>query len=157
MSYTTWQIPRHIIAASEAAFRRGAHEVFALWTGPLHFEGADCPIRRCVVPAQSPGVTRRGVYVHIHGDELSRIQVDNYHRGERSIIQLHTHPSADVRMSALDREWEVVKHDGALSIIVPNYCRQPLEGFRGANVYEREGQNWRLWDSTEVKSRLTLI
>ena len=88
------------------------------------------------------------------GAELRRIAFDNYERGERSAAQLHTHPSADTRMSALDREWEVVSRPGDLSIIVPDYCRGGIESFWRASVYEREpGGRWRPWRAGEIAAR----
>jgi hypothetical protein len=96
------------------------------------------------------------VWVHIAGQELQRIQLDNFQRKERSIIQLHTHPGANVNMSQLDKEWEVVRHMGALSIIVPFYGTRGLNLFDGANVYEREGDDWRLWPRSETAERLVV-
>lgn len=157
MIYRDWSIPRNVIKSTEAALRRGRHEVFALWSAQLEITGSACEIRRCIIPAQKPGVTREGVFVHIAGAELSRIQVENFQLGERSVVQLHTHPSWDVRMSELDRAWEVVTHEGALSIIIPNYCQHPLEAFVGANVYERVDGDWRLWSPDEVQTRFKII
>lgn len=157
MSYQHWQIPRRILAQTLAAFRSGRHEVFVLWTGPLNDTTETCRIQRCVVPAQHPGTTPTGVFVHIAGTELSRIQFDNYDQGQRSVVQLHTHPGADVRMSQLDRQWEVVNHVGALSIIVPFYGAHGLDGFPGVNVYEREVADWRLWTRGELARRLEVI
>lgn len=108
-----------------------------------------------IVPEQESYACADGVYVHVPGRELRRIAFDNYERGERSAAQLHTHPSADTRMSALDREWEVVAHHGDLSIIVPNYCRGGLDSFKRASVYEREqGGRWRLWGAGELAGRV---
>lgn len=157
MSFTTWTIPATVIRDTEIAFRKGAHEVFAFWTAALGPASGNYLILRCVVPRQTPGVTPDGVYVHIAGDELSRVQVDNFRRGERGVVQLHTHPGSDVTMSGLDRKWEVVKHVGALSIIVPHYCRWGLGGFPGVNVYEREPNDWRLWSANEAASRLKVL
>ncbi len=157
MIYRSWSIPRSILETTETAFRSGHHEVFAIWTALLNPTDLECKILRCVIPEQSPGSNSYGEFVHIPGAELSRIQVDNFNRGERSVVQLHTHPSEDVRMSGLDRSWEVVIQEGALSIIVPNYCRESLLGFSGANVYEREGNDWRLWSSDEINQRIKII
>ncbi len=159
MMYTQWKIPRHVAAETERAFLVGKHEVFAIWAAPR--EPDDTPpkvanVSRCIVPTQTPGVTPTGVWVHIAGQELQRIQLDNFQRKERSIIQLHTHPGANVNMSQLDKEWEVVRHMGALSIIVPFYGTRGLNLFDGANVYEREGDDWRLWPRSETAERLVV-
>ena len=47
-------------------------------------------------------------------------------------------------MSLLDREWEVVRDIGALSIIVPNHGKNGLDGFPGVNIYEKEEDDWAL-------------
>lgn len=160
MKYSKWNIPRHVVDDTERAFLRGAHEVFVIWTAALRDDAGPsasaASITRCIVPAQTPGITANGVWVHIEGQELQRLQLDNYRRGERSIVQLHTHPGDDVTMSALDREWEVVRHVGALSIIVPNYSKRGLGSFLGVNVYEREESDWRLWSRGEVEERLVV-
>ena len=159
MSYKKWKIPQQVLSESQQAFLRGQHEVFVIWTAAHHANTAGdiAEITRCIVPAQKPGVSKHGVWVHIAGEELQRIQLDNYQRKERSIVQLHTHPGADVSMSALDREWEVVRHVGALSIIVPHYGRLGLRSFDGVNVYEREENDWRLWSPAEAAERLVLL
>lgn len=152
-----WKIKRSIIDETSKAFSSGKHEVFVLWTADLEANGSTLDIRRCIVPKQKPGFTRHGAYVHIEGSELSRVQFDNFDQRERSVVQLHTHPSADVRMSDLDREWEVVKHVGALSIIVPSYGKRRLIGFPGVNVYERVTDQWRLWSREETEQKLRVI
>lgn len=149
-----WCIPTAVLTATETALRRYTNETFVMWVAPSPGTEEQLTISRCIVPEQRAGITPEGVYVHIDGAELSRIQIDNFRRHERSVVQLHTHPGKNVQMSELDREWEVVAHVGALSIIVPDYCRYGLRGFDGANVYERETHHWRLWDTDEAKVRL---
>lgn len=108
-----------------------------------------------IIPKQESNAGAGGAYVHVPGSELRRIAFENYERGERSSAQLHTHPSGDTRMSALDREWEVVAHPGDLSIIVPDYCRGGIESFESASVYERElGGRWRPWRAGEFARRI---
>ena len=157
MTFDFWDIPSHLLEEMAQAFTAGRHEIFVLWTAPLYSAGSVCAIRRCIVPRQEPGFSAAGAYVHIDGSELSRIQFENYDRGERSVVQLHTHPSTNVNMSLLDREWEVVKHVGALSIIVPSYGSAGLKGFLVVQVYERESANWRLWVRAEVEKRLRIV
>lgn len=160
MKYTQWHVSPSIAAQTEAALQRGRYEVFAIWTTGYDREQTaqmSASITQCVIPAQTPGETPDGVYVHIAGAELQRIQIDNYRRKERSVVQLHTHPGADVRMSSLDRKWEVVRHVGALSIIVPFYGLRGLSLLDGANIYEREVEDWRLWSRQETAERLVML
>lgn len=157
MKMQYFEVPKKVVAETEKAITAGNHEIFVIWTAPLSPGDGICNVTRCVIPKQTPGQTVYGVYVHIEGKELSRIQFDNFDRKERSVIQLHTHPSANVWMSELDKEWEVVKHIGALSIIVPYYGKNGIEGFSGVNVYEREALDWRLWSQDEVMTRLRIV
>jgi len=153
----SWRVPAPAVEETESAFLRGQHEVFVLWTASTHDESDVCAVRRSITPNQRPGQTPSGVYVHIDGAELARIQFGNLDLAERSVVQLHTHPGSDVAMSALDRQWEVISHVGALSIIVPYYGRLGLLGFPGAAVYERESTDWRLWPSAETAQRIRVI
>ena len=131
--------------------------MFVLWTAALTEDRGVCRILRCIVPEQQPGRTGLGVYVRIEGRELARIQYENFDRKERSVVQLHTHPSADVRMSDQDRQWEVVSYTGALSVIDPQYGKNGLAGFPGVAVYEREARDWRLWSETELAGRFRIV
>lgn len=155
MNKTIWHIPKKILDETKSALISKEAEVFAIWAAPIQMNDNVYRISRCIVPKQDAGF-RLGAYVHIEGEELSRIVFENYNNSERSVVQIHTHPSRNVTMSSLDREWEVVNHIGALSIIVPNYCKSGLDGFPGVNVYEREEQDWRLWKEDEIKKRLII-
>lgn len=174
-----WVVPRKVVDETVGALSSMESEVFVLWTAPkepartresrsragrilgrlraaLPVPGRrSIAISRAIVPVQDTHAGADGAYVHIAGSELRRIGFDNYERGERNAVQIHTHPSPSTRMSELDRKWEVVTHVGALSIIVPDYCSNGLESFRSASVYEREaGGRWRLWGAGEFKRRL---
>lgn len=158
MKINRWKVAQDVVTKTERAVHVGAHEVFAIWTA-VKPEGEvidRVDVDGCVIPAQTPGVTKEGVWVHIEGSELQRIQMDNFDAGRRSVIQLHTHPTDDVRMSLLDLRWEVVRHVGALSIIIPHYGRYGLRLGEGANVYERQEEDWRLWSQAEARERLVI-
>lgn len=156
MNKITWIIPKKILNETEIALRSKPLEVFVFWTSSIHKTYPECKISRLIVPQQDAH-NEWGHYVHIDGSELSRITFENYDNQERNVIQIHTHPSSNVNMSALDREWEVVTHVGALSIIVPNFCKNGLTNFQGVNIYEREENDWRLWKPDEIKKRMKVI
>lgn len=129
-------------------------EAFVLWTAPL---GNECTVTRAVVPRQDAHEGVHGAHVHVPGEELRRIAFDNYRRGEMSVAQIHTHPADDTSMSALDREWEVVTHPGALSIIVPRYCMDGLSSLMNASVYERARDGrWNRWRPEEFEARVSM-
>jgi proteasome lid subunit RPN8/RPN11 len=152
-----WQVPKKILDDTENALSSRQSEVFVLWAAALKRKGNIIKVTRLIVPKQTAYETPLGCYVRIEGDELSKIDFDNYDRGKRNVAQLHTHPSSNVNMSSLDRKWEVVFHTNALSIVVPNYCKKGLNGFSGINVYEKEVSDWRLWQHREILRRLSVI
>jgi len=125
----SWEIPKEIMDETTRALSH-QHEVFVLWTAKRSEVVPRCRICRIVIPRQIPESSILGVSVRIDGDELARIVYDNYTRGEKSVVQLHTHPGRSVVMSGLDHEREVVRHPGALSIIVPWYARDGLPSVR---------------------------
>ena len=157
MTDLKWEIPKAVLSDTARILASKDLEVFVIWTAPLDIINNTYQISRLIVPEQDSHREIGREYVHIYGKELSRIAFDNYGRQEKSVIQIHTHPSANVEMSSLDREWEVVRDKGALSIIVPNHGKNGLDGFPGVNIYEKEADDWRLWDKDEFLTRFTLV
>jgi hypothetical protein len=151
-----WHVPRHIINATADTLKDSQVERFTLWTAAISDTGPDVTVRDLAIPAQTAHTGPDGAWVHIDGDELARIAFRMYDKGERAVAQLHTHPDQDVRMSKLDRAWEVVGHEGALSIIVPEYARWGLDRFPDINIYERGPASWRLWSADEAARRLVI-
>ena len=156
MTRLIWEISKNILNETTKILASKRSGVFVLWTAPLELANNVCKISRYIIPEQDSHNGLEGAYVHIEGTELSRIVFDNHSKNERSVIQIHTHPSKNVEMSLLDREWEVVKHTGSLSIIVPSYGKYGLNNFPGVNVYEKEENDWRLWTHDEINKRFKI-
>lgn len=153
-----WLVPANVVRETEAAFRRGRHEVFVLWTAGIDVTAQDLAITRCVVPLQEAGVGEfGGDFVRVDGDELARIAIENAQAKERSVVQLHTHPSTWVGMSPLDHKWEVLNFEGALSIIVPDYGLREFRSLDGVAVYEHMESDWRRLSLKEAKRRLRFV
>lgn len=153
----SWTVPEKVIGQTIEGLSGRDEEVFALWTAPLEARRGECMVTRVVVPRQEAHCGARGAYVHVPGEELRRIALDNYRRGERNAVQIHTHPSDDTRMSELDKKWGVVTHPGALSIIVPRYCSGGMSSFKNASIYERmHGDCWRLWRAGEMEAKVSM-
>lgn len=148
-----WSVSNRIMSQTVSALSSKDSEVFVFWTAPIERDKGPCMIKRMVVPEQDTHAGSEGNYVHIRGIELGRIDLANFAKRERNVVQIHTHPSSNTCMSDLDRRWEVVKHVGSLSIIVPNYAKGGLEDFLRANIYEQTADGWRLWGPGEFKRR----
>jgi hypothetical protein len=152
---TVFHIPGEVLAETEAALRHDGSERTAVWQlaePPNHA----MTVNRLVIPAQQPIVTATGHLVHVAGAELARMQFDAYHAGLRTWIQLHTHPTRNVRMSVTDKEWAIADFSGALSIILPSFGRLGLRGWLGVEVNERTEEGWRRWDVSEILARLVI-
>ena len=157
MTQLNWKIPNYILNDTAQALASKNLEVFILWMAPKKPIKNEYEISRLIIPKQDSHITKCGAYVHIDGRELSRIGFMNFYNKERTIIQLHTHPSSNVEMSLLDKKWEIVKHIGALSIIVPNFGKNGLNDLSKINIYEKEKEGWRLWNDYEFQWRFTII
>ena len=157
MTGLKWEIPKAVLYDTARILASKDLEVFVMWAAPLEIINNTHHISRLIVPEQDSHSELGREYVHIHGKELSRVVFDNYRRLEKSVVQIHTHPSVSVEMSLLDREWEVVRDRGALSIIVPNHGKNGLDGFPGVNIYEKEADDWRLWNKDEFLSRFVIV
>ena len=107
MKIKQWKIKRDVLIKPRAAcarantrFLRSGQPTSKLTSSKSWSQNS------CIVPAQTPGVTAEGVCGALEGCELQRIQLDNFRTGRRNCINALP-PSADVRMSNLDRAWRL--------------------------------------------------
>lgn len=149
-----FHVPRHLVDETARALM-GRGERTALWQFTEPADGV-MTVRRIVTPAQESIQTSFGYLVHVAGAELARLQLDAYRLGFRTWVQLHTHPASDVRMSDTDREWAIADFPGALSMIVPHFCRNGLIGWPGVAVHERQDAGWRRWTRREILANLVV-
>ncbi|MDA4110950.1 MAG: hypothetical protein OK439_00315 [Thaumarchaeota archaeon] len=152
-----WEISNLVIKETEEALRSKESEVFVLWVGPIKKPKDKNVVTSGLVPFQDTHRGTEGNYVHVSGDELRRIAFANYERDERSVAQVHSHPGKNTTISSLDRRWAVADHQGALSIIVPDYGKNGMRDLFGLSIYEKEGSNWRLWNKRETKRRFRMV
>jgi proteasome lid subunit RPN8/RPN11 len=148
-------VPRSLLAETEHALRDATGERTVLWQLAEPAEEA-MTVRRLVIPRQQAVSTECGYMVHVTSAELARQQLDAYRLGLRTWIQVHTHPGTDVRMSEVDRAWAIADFPGALSVIVPNFGRDGLAGWRGVGVHERTDHGWRTLSGNQLPGVLVV-
>lgn len=131
------QIPARLITATVSELKASARtERVVLWLAERHVR--QLVVREVFVPLQYAEedvfrIPRRGVM-----ELLARLRT----RRQMVAAQVHTHPGPAFHSQA-DDEWAVVRHAGALSLVVPRFCRDtsPDSFLADARVYELTRDN----------------
>ena len=119
-------VPRRLVTVAMLHLRdvgRRGFEGLALWAGvksEKRFEVTDT-----IVPKQQAIRSRSGVCVTIPPEELHRLNVWLYEKSRRLIAQIHSHPT-DAYHSDTDDEFAIATTVGCLSLVVPNFAREPF-------------------------------
>ncbi|PZV34876.1 hypothetical protein B5V02_30105 [Mesorhizobium kowhaii] len=139
---TTVTLPRGCISTTHAHLRRvgrEGNEGMALWVGvqqDRHFA-----VTETVIPAQHHIRTSDGVCVIVPAEELHRLNVWLYKRGLKLLAQIHSHPGRAYH-STTDDAYAVATTVGCLSLVVPNFAREPFDLARVAAYRLDAKANW---------------
>jgi hypothetical protein len=128
--------------------RRG-HEGVALWAGK--FSDAEFRIVRAIIPRQMTG----RLFYRISDDETFRI-LESVSNEELVIpMQIHSHPK-EAFHSEVDDERAFIRHENAISIVVPHFADFPVAEFLlHARFYRlREATTWEEMQPAEIGSVL---
>ena len=154
---TTFVVPRTLIERSWAFLRdRGArgHEGMLLWAGceTVHKVAT---LRRLVIPAQTAIRTASGVCVAMDV-AAQRAMPASLGSGEEYFIRVHSHPTKAFHSEADDANL-VLSHEGAISIVVPNFCFPGPSNFSKCAIFEYSiGKGWRGLSNAEVRARFII-
>ncbi len=112
-------VDMHIVSRTINELSQGGHartERFVLWLG--HRAENQVQIAEDYVPEYEASSD------HFHIDRSEMVKLITYLRERELMIgaQLHTHPAEAFHSSADDR-WAIVRHVGALSIVLPHFAR----------------------------------
>jgi hypothetical protein len=121
-----FRVPRELVAGAEKPLReagRMGHECFALWSGIVHGDVFDA--KSLLVPKQTGFRLESGVCVRVEGDELHRLNIWLFENRQTLAVQIHSHPT-DAYHSETDDTYPIATQAGALSIVVPDFCRRGL-------------------------------
>jgi proteasome lid subunit RPN8/RPN11 len=147
---TRIRVPADILRSVHTHLRDSGASGFegvGFWAGRT--EGETFFVEAAVVPTQWGHRSSDGVAVMISGDELHRMNVW-LHRNRFTIIaQLHSHPG-DAYHSETDDEFSIMTRVGGLSIVVPNFAKDPFS-FQTAAFYRLlKNGDWRCLDAEEA-------
>ncbi|MCA0049445.1 Mov34/MPN/PAD-1 family protein [Mesorhizobium sp. B283B1A] len=139
---STVDLPRDCVSAVQAHLRsvgQQGHEGMALWVGvqqEQHFA-----VTEAVIPAQRHIRTSDGVCVMVPAEELHRLNVWLYRRGLTLLAQIHSHPGRAYH-STTDDAYAIATTVGCLSLVVPNFARDPFDLARVAAYRLDAEANW---------------
>ena len=103
-----------------------------------------------------PNAYQRGA-IAFHADGLAALWEHCRVKNVRVLADVHTHPTADVRQSHIDRRHPMVPVAGHTAMIVPNFAHTAWWTLRGVGTYEYLGNlNWRTHDVSGRARRVAL-
>jgi proteasome lid subunit RPN8/RPN11 len=153
---TILRCPAAIVDATLAALRAGGLEGVervVFWLG-RRTPGGDADIAEVHVPEQRAAVD----YFHIPPESMVAFMA--HLRRSRLVLlaQVHSHPGEAFHSKA-DDEWAVVRHEGALSIVVPRFAAEvTTKNFEVASAVFRltSDDRWRRVEPGELPERLRI-
>lgn len=114
------------------------NEGMVLWIGRV--SGDDVKITRVFVPEQVATRSQFGVAVDLT-ERAHYTLPDELKSGERFFVRVHSHPRSAFH-SARDDANAVITHQGALSIVVPNFAVAPMDLDQCAIYRLEHGKGW---------------
>jgi hypothetical protein len=139
--HLTYDLPQHALDESRAfLYTRGlvGCEGTGLWVGRQ--EGSFVTITRLFVPEQICVRTEEGVAVYLT-EKAHYTLTDNLGENERFYARIHSHPTRAYH-SEVDDANAVISHQGAISIVVPDFAAEPIDLARCAVYRLEHGRGW---------------
>jgi|ERR1700722_10754826 len=129
-------------------------EAFALWAG--NAEDDIFTVHELIIPAQTGQRLDEGVCVFVGPAELHRINVWLYENQMSLIAQIHTHPD-EAYHSETDDAFPIATTVGCVSIVIPNFARQPFSIGRCAVYRLNELKEWEYLDGLRPSNLITIV
>jgi hypothetical protein len=154
---TTYWIPRGIVDRSWALLRQDGLkgvESTLLWGGRRF--GTEAVVLAVLYPCGfDVALDRR--FVRVGPDTTAEMGRWLRSQGLAGLIQVHTHPSAWTGHSKTDNDFPIAASDGFVSVVWPNFARQPVEDPSDLGVHQLEAGRWRVLDRHEAHDLLRFV
>jgi hypothetical protein len=125
-------------------------EATVLWLGRI-VDDATAEVLLPYAPEQIAYRSSDGVAVEVTADGLSRL-ISDLPDGAFALCRVHSHPGAAYH-SDLDDQNMIIGHPGAISIVVPDFARDPIDlSACSVNELKPDGR-WRELSRDEVQRR----
>lgn len=137
-----WRVPHRVVVETRAFLvERGEKdcEAVVLWLGPVASE-IEAVVTSAYVPHQIAYRSDEGLAVEIPVEEWTNLAL-RLPSGVFVLAKVHSHPG-EAYLSEADVANPYLCHEGAVSIVVPDFARRPLAGFEGCSVNIFRGQRW---------------
>jgi hypothetical protein len=150
-------VPREVLEATQAVlFARGLKgvEAVVVWVGRVLNETTG-EIVDAYVPEQVARRSEYGVSVEVTQAGLTRL-IGSLEPGTFVLCRVHSHPS-EAYHSDLDDLNMLISHQGAISIVVPDFARGPLT-LEDCSVNELlHGRGWRELSRASISERFRIV
>lgn len=152
----TYAVPARVVEDTWELLRepglRG-FEAVVLWVGTVDDE-TSATVHLAVRPGQHAYRSDDGCAVEVPPRELSAL-ISALPLETFVLARLHTHPG-EAYHSPVDNTNMLIAHEGAISIVVPDFATAPFD-LRACSVNElRSASGWRELDDDEVERRFVL-
>ena len=151
------RVPRSVVEEANSHLRKVGQlglEGFSLWAGK--HRGERFLVESNIVPVQEGHRSSSGVYVSVGSRELHRINVWLFENSMTLIAQLHSHPT-EAYHSDTDDAFPIATTVGSLSIVIPDYAREPFSLIRSAVYRLIPDHGWVFMPPNEVTKLVTIV
>ncbi len=153
---TRYRIPQRILAETHTfLFEKGLQgcEGTGLWIGQVNGNHVD--ITRFFIPEQICIKADFGVAVDLT-QRAHFTLTDNLNPGERFFVRIHSHPN-EAYHSKRDNENPILTHQGAISIVVPNFAAEPIDLSHCAVYRLEHGRGWIRITAREISTTFEVV
>ncbi len=143
-------VPRAIREETDACLSLSDYkqiEIVVLWSAPAGEKTQR--VKKVWLPRQATGPG----FFSIPEDELFRINKELFSIKQTLVAQVHTHPSHAFH-SETDDEFATVSHEGAYSIVVPNFGTVSVSDYDNCAYFLRRGSNWMQLSRKEARVKI---
>jgi hypothetical protein len=149
-------IPREVLADTRVLLAEPGEqglEAIVVWVGrPSDEECAE--VLWAVRPRQVAYRSEEGLAVEVRSDDLLEL-ISGLPEGTAILARVHTHPG-EAYHSALDDTNMLISHQGAVSVVVPVFAREPIElGRCSVNVLDHD-RGWVELTAAEIRERFEI-
>jgi len=150
-------VPQRVLGETRAFLRergeRGVEGV-VLWLGEIVDDETGSVIA-ANVPEQIAHRSELGVAVEVTQEGLTRL-ITGLPEGVFVLIRVHSHPT-DAFHSDLDDDNMLISHANAISIVVPDFAREPIALERCSVNELRHNAGWVELDPAQVRQRFRVV
>lgn len=146
-------IPQHVLDETREFLReRGEHGVegVVLWLGEISDDETGA-VLAAYIPEQIGRRSELGVSVEVTAEGLTRL-ISALPTGVFVLIRVHSHPTGAYH-SDLDDDNMLISHPNAISIVVPDYGRDPIALARCSINELHHAEGWVELDPADVRAR----